>query len=78
MAKVYKLTFYAVDPNDYYDNALHLYNQLTIRESKSGLFFRAGRDELLTSKDFDWSASHPLNKIYASKEDFEQYFQNKT
>ena len=78
MAKVYKLTFYAVDPNDYYDNALHLYNQLTIRESKSGLFFRAGRDELLTSKDFDWSASHPLNKIYASKEDFEQYFQDKT
>ena len=78
MAKVYKLTFYAVDPNDYYDNALHLYNQLTIRESKSGLFFRAGRDELLTSKDFDWSASHPLNKIYASKEDFEKYFQNKT
>lgn len=78
MAKVYKLTFYAVDPNDYYDNALHLYNQLTIRESKSGLFFRAGRDELLTSKDFDWSASHPLNKIYASKEDFEKYFQKKT
>lgn len=78
MAKVYKLTFYAVDPNDYYDNALHLYNQLTIRESKSGLFFRAGRDELLTSKDFDWSASHPLNKIYASKEDFEKYFQDKT
>ena len=78
MANVYKLTFYAVDPNDYYDNALHLYNQLTIRESKSGLFFRAGRDELLTSKDFDWSASHPLNKIYASKEDFEKYFQDKT
>lgn len=78
MAKVYKLTFYAVDPNDYYDNALHLYNQLTIRESKSGLFFRAGRDELLTSKDFDWSASHPLNKIYASKEDFEKYFQKRT
>ena len=78
MAKVYKLTFYAVDPNDYYDNALHLYNQLTIRESKSGLFFRAGRDELLTSKDFYWSASHPLNKIYASKEDFEKYFQDKT
>ena len=78
MAKVYKLTFYALDPNDYYDNALHFYNQLTIRESKSGLFFRAGRDELLTSKDFDWSASHPLNKIYASKEDFEHYFQEKT
>lgn len=78
MARVYKLTFYAVDPNEYYDNALHLYNQLSIRESKSGLFFRAGRDELLTSKDFDWSASHPLNKIYASKEDFEKYFQKET
>lgn len=78
MAKVYKLTFYAVDPHDYYDNALHFYNQLTIRESKSGLFFRAGRDELLTSKDFDWSASHSLNKIYASKEDFEKYFQKRT
>ena len=78
MARVYKLTFYAVDPNEYYDNALHLYNHLSIRESKSGLFFRAGRDELLTSKEFDWSPSLPLNKICASKEDFEKYFQKRT
>ena len=39
MAKVYKLTFYAVDPHDYYDNALHLYNQLSIRESKRVDYF---------------------------------------
>ena len=78
MARVYKLTFYAVDPNEYYDNALHLYNQLSIRESRSGLFFRADKDELLTSKDFDWTDSHPLNQPDSSKEDFEQYFQEET
>lgn len=78
MARVYKLTFYAVDPNEYYDNALHLYNQLTIRESRYGLFFRADKDELLTSKDFDWSDNHPLNQADSSKEDFEKYFQKET
>lgn len=78
MARVYKLTFYAVDPNEYYDNALHLYNQLSIRESRSGLFFRADKDELLTSKDFDWSDSNPLNQADSSKEDFEKYFQEET
>ena len=78
MARVYKLTFYAVDPNEYYDNALHLYNQLSIRESRSGLFFRADKDELLTSKDFDWTDSHPLNQVDSSREDFEKYFQEET
>ena len=78
MAKVYKLTFYVVDQNDYYDNALHLYNQLIIRESKSGLFFRADRDELLTSKEFDWSPSLPLSQSNSYKEDFEKCFQEET
>ena len=52
MAKVYKLTFYAVDPNDYYDNAFHLFSQMTSRENRSGVFFRAEESELITSYEF--------------------------
>lgn len=78
MAKVYKLTFYAVDPNDYYDNAFHLFSQMTGRENRSGVFFRAEESELITSEEFRWKDSCPLNYSDASKEDFEHYFQDKT
>ena len=77
MAKVYKLTFYAVDPSDYYDNAFHLFSQMTGRENRSGVFFRAEESELITSEEFQWKDSCPLNSD-ASQEDFEQYFQKKT
>lgn len=78
MAKVYKLTFYAVDPHDYYDDAFHLFSQMTNRENRSGVFFRAEESELITSDEFQWKDSHSLNYSDASKEDFEQYFQKKT
>lgn len=78
MAKVYKLTFYAVDPSDYYDNAFHLFSQMTGRENWSGVFFRAEESELITSEEFRWKDSCPLNYSDASKEDFEKYFQKKT
>ena len=75
MAKVYKLTFYAVDPNDYYDDALHLFSQMTSRENQSGAFFMADRDDLLSSNEFEWEDDIPINYQGASKEDFEKYFQ---
>ena len=78
MAKEYKLTFYAADPSDYYDNAFHLFSQMTGRENPSGVFFRAEESELITSGEFRWKDSCPLNYSDASKEDFEQYFQDKT
>lgn len=78
MAKVYKLTFYAVDPHDYYNDAFHLFSQMTSRENWSGVFFRAEESELITSKEFRWKDSCSLNYSDASKEDFEQYFQKKT
>ena len=78
MAKVYKLTFYAVDPHDYYNDAFHLFSQMTSRENRSGVFFRAEGSELITSEEFLWNDSCLLNYSDASKEDFEQYFQKKT
>ena len=78
MAKVYKLTFYAVDPHDYYNDAFHLFSQMTSRENRSGVFFRAEGSELITSEEFRWKDSCLLNYSDASKEDFEQYFQKKT
>lgn len=78
MAKVYKLTFYAVDPHDYYNDAFHLFSQMTSRENWSGVFFRAEESELITSEEFRWKDSCLLNYSDASKEDFEQYFQKKT
>ena len=78
MAKVYKLTFYAIDPYDYYDDAFHLFSQMTSRENQSGVFFRAEESELITSEEFRWKDSCSLNYSDASKEDFEQYFQKKT
>ena len=78
MAKVNKLTFYAVDPSDYYDNAFHLFSQMTGTANRSGVFFRAEESELITSEEFRWEDSCPLNYSDASKEDFEQYFQEKT
>lgn len=77
MAKLYKLTIYAVDPNDYYDNAIHCYNQL-IMGDRSGSFYRADRDELLTSKEFKWDDKLSINYCDAKKEDFESYFQKET
>ena len=73
MAKVYKLTFYAVDPFDYYDDARHLFSQMTQKE-RSGVFFRADGDELQSSEEFEWVDNCPLNYSDASKEDFERYF----
>lgn len=32
MAKVYKLTFYAVDPHDYYNDAFHLFSQWQVEK----------------------------------------------
>lgn len=78
MAKVYKLTFYAVDPRDYYNDAFHLFSQMTGRENRSGVFFRAEESELITSEEFRGKDSCLLNYSDASKEDFEQYFQKKT
>ena len=78
MAKVYKLTFYAVDPHDYYNDAFHLFSQMTSRENRSGVFFRAEGSELITSEEIRWNDSCLLNYSDASKEDFEQYFQKKT
>ena len=78
MAKVYKLTFYAVDPHDYYNDAFHLFSQMTSRENRSGVFFKAEGSELITSEEFRWKDSCLLNYSDASKEDFEQYFQKKT
>lgn len=78
MAKVYKLTFYAVDPHDYYDNAFHLFSQMTGRENRSGVFFKAKESEFMTSEEFQWKNSCPLNYSDASQEDFEQYFQKRT
>lgn len=75
MAKVYKLTFYAVDPHDYYDDAFHLFSQMTSRENQSGVFFMADRDDLLSSNEFEWEDDIPINYQGASKEDFENYFQ---
>lgn len=75
MAKVYKLTFYAVDPHDYYDDAFHLFSQMTSRENQSGVFFIADRDDLLSSNEFEWEDDIPINYQGASKEDFENYFQ---
>lgn len=78
MAKVYKLTFYAVDPHDYYNDAFHLFSQMASRENWSGVFFKAEENELITSEEFRWKDSCLLNYPDASKEDFEQYFQKKT
>ena len=78
MAKVYKVTCYAVDPHDYYNDAFHLFSQMTSRENRSGVFFRAEGSELITSEEFRWNDSCLLNYSDASKEDFEQYFQKKT
>ena len=75
MAKVYTLTFYTVDANDYYDDALHLFSQMTSREHQSGVFFMADRDDLLSSNEFEWEDDIPINYQGASKEDFEKYFQ---
>lgn len=78
MAKVYKLTLYAVDPNDYYDSALHLYNQMVSREDRSNVYFKADRGDLLTSDEFEWEDDLPINYRDASKGDFEKYFQKET
>ena len=74
MAKVYKVTLYAVDPNDYYDNALHFYNQMISREDRSNVYFKADKDDLFTSDEFEWKDDIPINYRDASKEDFEKYF----
>ena len=73
MAKVYKLTFYAVDPNDYYNDALHFYNQMIMKQDKYGVYFRADKDELLTSDEFQWNDNCTINFSDATKEDFERY-----
>lgn len=78
MAKVYKLTFYAVDPCDYYDDAQHLFSQLVSMGTRTNsMFFRADEADLKTSIEFPWKDSCKLNYSNAQKEDFEHYLTEK-
>lgn len=77
MAKVYKATVYYVDANDQIENKEAFKGEL------SHLFERGymGRADLIVgeaeSNEFEWHDDIDLNKVMATKETYEKYFQNK-
>lgn len=73
MARIYKLTSYVVDLSDKH------------RDISGDIFGTSDVDQVLVEDvevavgpEFEWSDDHPLNSRYATKADYEEWFNKKS
>lgn len=70
MAKIHKMTIYFVDPNDQYDA-----NEIeTIIENDD--YLPSAKVVKAETKEFEWDDDLAINKLSASTEDFDEFFDN--
>ena len=72
MAKVYKATLYVTDYNEEYQDGEHL--KLGLQEHLDDLWVGVDHLEIQESNEFEWDDELAINKVDASKEDYEVYF----
>ena len=72
MAKIHKLEFYVVDPNDFYDTAEDILHSIDIRLYTG---FIPHCYKLKSSKEFEWYDEIDLNYISCDEIDCERYFE---
>lgn len=72
MTKIYKVSFYATDINDEYYNNEHFLSHL--KEQLWNLDAPIDFLKIEESKEFEWDDDLKINKINATVEDFEKYF----
>lgn len=70
MAKVHKVEFYIVDPNDFYDDGYDLIHSIDVRLYEGFML----NPEWKTSEEFEWDDNIDLNDYDCSKENCEKYF----
>ena len=69
MAKIHKVEFYIVDPNDFYYDGEDLINEIE-RKLYEGFILNP---EWKTSEEFEWDDDIDLNYSDCSKENCEKY-----
>ena len=69
MAKIYKLTVYLVDPNDYYEDVDEWFEMVI---DGSEVFCPVPIEH--KTVEFEWDDNLPINYIGCKKEDCEKYF----
>lgn len=71
MAKVFKVSMYVTDYNDFYQDGEHLENDLELYDGSINCV------EIEESEEFEWKDEIKINYLDATKEDFEAYFKKK-